>query len=66
MRDGRAIPFAVDAFRKRSLLLGLDEIGEILADDLKDIETFEEAQRRERPWLYLTREQLSHFSDLEN
>jgi 3-isopropylmalate/(R)-2-methylmalate dehydratase small subunit len=64
--DDSAIAFEIDPYRKRSLLLGLDEIGEILSDDLADIASFEDRQRAAKPWLYLTREQLSHFADLEN
>lgn len=62
--DGRSIAFDVEAHRKRTLLHGLDEIGLILADDLGDIAAFEARQREARPWLYLTRKQLSYFDDL--
>jgi 3-isopropylmalate/(R)-2-methylmalate dehydratase small subunit len=62
--DGRAIAFDVDSHRKRTLLLGLDEIGLILSDDLGDIAAFETSQRKARPWLYLTPAQLSYFDDL--
>ena len=62
--DGRAIAFDVDAHRKRTLLLGLDEIGLILSDDLGDIAAFEASQRAAKPWLYLTPAQLSYFDDL--
>jgi 3-isopropylmalate/(R)-2-methylmalate dehydratase small subunit len=62
--DGTAIGFEVDPHRKRTLTLGLDEIGLILADDAEDIAAFEHRQRAARPWLYLTEGQLGHFSDL--
>jgi 3-isopropylmalate/(R)-2-methylmalate dehydratase small subunit len=62
---GGAIPFEIEPYRKRLLLLGLDEIGAILSDDLPDIETFEARQRADKPWLYLGAKQLEHFSDLE-
>ena len=62
--DGRAIAFDVDAHRKRTLLLGLDEIGLILSDDLGDIAAFEASQRAAKLWLYLTPAQLSYFDDL--
>lgn len=62
--DATAIGFDIDPHRKRTLLLGLDEIGIILADDLADIQAFEENQRAARPWLHLTPAQLSHFDDV--
>ena len=65
LQDGRKIGFEVDAHRKRSLLLGLDEIDAILKDDGQAIAAFEASQRAAKPWLYLEREQLSHFDDLE-
>jgi 3-isopropylmalate/(R)-2-methylmalate dehydratase small subunit len=46
------IPFAVDPHRRRALLLGLDEIGMILAEDLPEIEAFEARQRQSAPWLF--------------
>jgi 3-isopropylmalate/(R)-2-methylmalate dehydratase small subunit len=62
--DGSAIGFDVDPHRKRTLLMGLDEIGLILADDADDIARFEASHRAARPWLYLTRDQLSYFDDV--
>jgi 3-isopropylmalate/(R)-2-methylmalate dehydratase small subunit len=50
--EGEPIPFAVDPHRRRALLLGLDEIGMILAEDLPEIEAFEAQQRRMAPWLF--------------
>jgi 3-isopropylmalate/(R)-2-methylmalate dehydratase small subunit len=47
------IPFAVDPQSRRALLLGLDEIGMILAEDLPEIEAFEVLHRRAAPWLFL-------------
>lgn len=47
------IAFDVDPHRKRSLLLGLDEIGAILADDAGDIARFEARHRARSPWLHL-------------
>jgi 3-isopropylmalate/(R)-2-methylmalate dehydratase small subunit len=61
--DGRRIAFDVDPYRRRNLLLGLDEIGMILEDDSQDIRSFEARQRAERPWLYLSPEQLAFFDD---
>jgi 3-isopropylmalate/(R)-2-methylmalate dehydratase small subunit len=61
--SGREIAFEIDPYRKRTLLLGLDEIGLILADDAEEIVAFEARQRGERPWLYLTPEQLAYFDD---
>jgi 3-isopropylmalate/(R)-2-methylmalate dehydratase small subunit len=45
------IGFSIDPRRRRALLLGLDEIGAILADDLPDIERFEARRRASMPWL---------------
>jgi 3-isopropylmalate/(R)-2-methylmalate dehydratase small subunit len=59
------IEFHVDAHRRRALLLGLDEIGAILADDVADIAVFESRQRLATPWLYLDCGKLAHFSDLQ-
>lgn len=56
--DGTAITFQVDPHRKRTLLLGLDEIGLILAEDADEIAAFEARQRTDKPWLYLTDEQV--------
>ncbi|MCX5480560.1 3-isopropylmalate dehydratase small subunit [Kaistia geumhonensis] len=64
LADGTAIAFSIDSYRRRALLLGLDEIGAILADDAADIAAFEARQKAGAPWLHLTREQLSHFDDL--
>lgn len=61
---GRTIPFAIDAYRKRALLLGLDDIGAVLADDSADIASFEARQRERSPWLYLSADNLAHFADL--
>jgi 3-isopropylmalate/(R)-2-methylmalate dehydratase small subunit len=62
--DGTAIGFDVDPHRKRTLMLGLDEIGLILADDAEDIAAFERRQRIASPWLYLNESQLGQFADL--
>ncbi|MGB3500695.1 MAG: 3-isopropylmalate dehydratase small subunit [Mesorhizobium sp.] len=63
LSDGRRIGFDIEPHRKRSLLLGLDEIGAILAEDEPAISAFEDRHRAARPWLFLTDEQLSHFDD---
>lgn len=62
--DGRSIAFDIDAYAKRALLLGLDDIGAVLADDADDIAAFEARQRQEAPWLHLSTEALSCFDDL--
>jgi len=51
--DGSAIAFETDPYRRRSLLLGLDEIGTILAEDAADIAAFEHKQSKQAPWLRL-------------
>ena len=61
---GQALPFQIDPHRRRALLLGLDQIGAILADDATEIADFESRQRSEFPWLYLDRRKLSHFDNL--
>jgi 3-isopropylmalate/(R)-2-methylmalate dehydratase small subunit len=62
--EGRAIPFQIEPHRRRALLLGLDQIGEILAGDAADIEAFESRQKSAAPWLYLDRGKLSYFDNL--
>lgn len=57
--EDRSIPFHIEPHRRRALLLGLDQIGVILADDIADITAFEQRQRSEAPWLYLDRDKLS-------
>lgn len=51
--NGPQIAFEIDPYRRRALLLGLDEIGAILADDAADIARFEAEQRKKAPWLHL-------------
>jgi 3-isopropylmalate/(R)-2-methylmalate dehydratase small subunit len=51
--EGEAIPFKIEAFARRMILLGLDEVGIILAEDQNDIVAFEARQRNEAPWLDL-------------
>lgn len=51
--DGSLIKFEIDPYRKRALMLGLDEIGGILADDASNIAAFEARQRLAAPWLQL-------------
>lgn len=51
--NGPAVPFEIDAYRKLALMLGLDEVGGILAEDADDIERFETRHRASQPWLFL-------------
>jgi 3-isopropylmalate/(R)-2-methylmalate dehydratase small subunit len=51
--DGETICFDMDAFARQMILLGLDEIGMILAEDQSEIVAFEARQRSEAPWLDL-------------
>ncbi|MBB5752553.1 3-isopropylmalate/(R)-2-methylmalate dehydratase small subunit [Prosthecomicrobium pneumaticum] len=62
--DGAILRFAIDPYRRRALLAGLDEIGAILADDAAAIDAFEARQRRTAPWLHLARDRLAFFDDL--
>ena len=64
-RENEAIAFDVDPHRKRSLLLGLDEIGEILADDADDIARFEARHRARSPWLHLDGDARAALRDPE-
>jgi 3-isopropylmalate/(R)-2-methylmalate dehydratase small subunit len=64
--DGRAIAFQINPHRRQALLLGLDQIGAILADDAADIEAFESRQKSAAPWLHLDRDKLSFFDYLAN
>ena len=48
--DGGTIKFDVDSFRKHCLLNGLDDIGITLQKD-KSIQSYEEKQNAERPWM---------------
>ncbi|HEY1747088.1 MAG TPA: 3-isopropylmalate dehydratase small subunit [Xanthobacteraceae bacterium] len=57
--DGESVAFRVDPHRRRALLLGLDQIGSILADDIADIDEFERRHRASAPWLHLSPEKFS-------
>ena len=48
-----SLPFDIDPYRRRALLLGLDEIGTILADDASEIGVFEALQRDAFPWVQI-------------
>jgi 3-isopropylmalate/(R)-2-methylmalate dehydratase small subunit len=56
--SGESAAFRVDPHLRRALLLGLDQIGSILADDMADIENFERRHRVAEPWLHLTAEKF--------
>ena len=49
--DGSTLAFAVDPFRKHCLLEGLDDIG-LTLEKAAGIASYEESQRRKRPWLW--------------
>jgi 3-isopropylmalate/(R)-2-methylmalate dehydratase small subunit len=57
--DGESVAFRVDPHRRRALLLGLDQIGSMLADDMADIENFEHRHRATAPWLHISAEKFS-------
>ena len=46
------IPFSIDAYRRETLLKGLDEIGETLTYE-EEITSFESRQKIIQPWLFL-------------
>lgn len=49
--SGETFPFAIDAFRKETLLKGLDDIG-LTLQQADAIRTYEVRRRREAPWLF--------------
>jgi 3-isopropylmalate/(R)-2-methylmalate dehydratase small subunit len=49
--DGTEWHFEVDAFRKKCLLEGLDDIG-LTLEKVSAIDAFEHKDRAQRPWLY--------------
>ena len=49
--DGREIAFDVDAFKKKCLLEGLDDIA-LTLQHADTIEQFESRRREEKPWLF--------------
>ena len=59
LAHGESVAFRVDPHRRRALLLGLDQIGSILADDMSDIEDFERRHQAAAPWLHLTPEKFT-------
>jgi 3-isopropylmalate/(R)-2-methylmalate dehydratase small subunit len=52
--DGRTYSFQIDAFRKKCLLEGLDEVGLTLQYDAQ-IAAFEQRYRQKFDWLFSTR-----------
>ena len=50
LTDGTAIPFEVDAFKKRCLLEGLDDVG-LTMEKAPAIDAFESRMAQERPWV---------------
>ncbi len=51
MPNGRSIPFAIPAARRRSLLEGLDEIAQTL-EHVDAIDGFQDQDRGQHPWIY--------------
>lgn len=65
--EGNPVSFETEPYRRRTLLLGLDEIGSILSDDAADIAAFEQKQRAAYPWLALEDGRLDRlFADKES
>lgn len=54
LADGTRIAFAVDPFRRRCLLEGLDEVALTLTQHADAIRAFEARQRAAAPWLWET------------
>lgn len=51
--EARRVPFSIDSAHRSALLKGVDDIGQVLADDLADIRAFEKRQLAHSPWLAL-------------
>ena len=49
--NGETVTFEIEPFRRHCLLNGLDDIGQTL-EHKAEIDSFEEKQKAERPWLY--------------
>jgi 3-isopropylmalate/(R)-2-methylmalate dehydratase small subunit len=49
--DGRTIPFEIDAFLKKCLLEGLDDIS-LTFEKKALITSYEDRRRKEAPWLF--------------
>lgn len=49
--DGRSLAFAIDGFRKDSLVRGLDDIG-LTLERADDIRAYEQRRRDQAPWLF--------------
>ncbi len=52
--DGGSIKFEIDQSNKKCLLEGLDDIG-ITLQKTSNIDSFENSDKQQRPWLYITR-----------
>jgi len=64
--NGPALPFDIDPYRRRALMLGLDEIGGILSNDADEIAAFETKHHQSQPWLFLNDGRLDRlFTDKE-
>ena len=50
LEDGSTVSFDVDAFKKHSLLNGLDDIG-LTLQHKDDIQTYEQQRKQQAPWL---------------
>jgi 3-isopropylmalate/(R)-2-methylmalate dehydratase small subunit len=49
--DGHVLSFAIDSFRKQTLLKGLDSIGWTLSHD-DEISAYEVRRKQDAPWLF--------------
>ena len=49
--DGGTVHFEIDAFRKKCLIEGLDDIG-LTLEKKADIDSFESRQKDSQPWLH--------------
>ncbi|WP_306256594.1 3-isopropylmalate dehydratase small subunit [Pararhizobium sp. IMCC21322] len=61
LQSGAEIDFSTDPHGKRALLLGLDEIEMVLAEDSDAIEAFEAQREAETPWIVGRADQLANL-----
>lgn len=63
LSSGREIRFDIEPNLKRLLLLGLDEVGMILAEEGDAIEAFEARRKADAPWMSIGIEKLHALAD---
>jgi len=66
LTSGRTIAFDIEPNLKRSLLLGLNDVGMILVDDGDAIEAFEARRRADMPWIPIDIAKLHELADQQD